>query len=112
MNWLYDPKKYIDYDALEESKKALAESRVVEKSLKPTKEQKARAKADYKRFLAADNPKQLVYYSEKSGFYKYFKAQIQKVLENSDITVHYLTSDPNDQVFQLNNPPHRPVLCG
>ena len=104
LNWLYDPKKYIDYEALEESKKALAESRVVEKSLKPTKKQKAQAKADYKRFLAADNPKKLVYYSEKSGFYKYFKAQIQEILKNSDLTVHYLTSDPNDQVFQLDNP--------
>ena len=104
LNWVYNPKKYIDYQALEESKKALAESKVIEKKLKPSKEQKARSKADYKRFLADDNKKQLVYYSEQSGFYKYFESQIEEILRNSDLTIHYLTSDPNDQVFAMDNP--------
>ena len=57
LNWMYDPKKYIDYEALEESKKALAESKVLEKKLKPTKEQKAQSKVDYKRFLDESNRK-------------------------------------------------------
>lgn len=34
LNWMYDPKKYIDYEALEESKKALAESQGVGKEAK------------------------------------------------------------------------------
>ncbi len=104
LNWIYDPKKYIDYARLEASKKLLAESRAMEKSLRPTKEQKLRAKADYKRFCAFDNPKKLVYYSEKSGFYKYFEDQIEAILARSDLAIHYLTSDPNDQIFNKNNP--------
>ncbi len=104
LNWMYDPKKYIDYEALEESKKALSESKVLEKKLKPTKEQKAQSKADYKRFLDESNRKQLVYYSEKSGFYKYFEDQIAYILEHSDITIHYLTSDPRDKIFECGDP--------
>lgn len=104
LNFIYDPKKYIDYDALEESKKALEESKGIEKALRPTKEQKMRSKADYKRFLASEPYKQLVYYSEKSGFYKYFENQIELILKESELTIHYLTSDPNDQIFQKQNP--------
>ena len=104
LNWMYDPKKYIDYAALEESKKALAESKVIEKALKPTKEQKLRSKTDYKRFLDEKSIKHLVYYSEKSGFYKYFEKQIAYILEHSDIVVHYLTSDPKDKIFDMDNP--------
>jgi YidC/Oxa1 family membrane protein insertase len=89
---------------LEKSKAALAQSRELEKKLKPTAEQKAKAKADYKRFFENDDKKPLVFYSEKSGFYKYFKGVIEYITKNSDIIVHYVTSDPNDQVFGLNNP--------
>ena len=104
LNFMYDPKKYIDYEALEESKKELEASREIEKKLKPTKEQKERAKRDYAAFCRDDNTKQLVYYSEKSGFYKYFKAQTEAIIENSDIIIHYVTSDPDDQIFGMNNP--------
>lgn len=104
LNWIYNPKKYIDYEALEESKKHLAESKAIEKKMKPTPEDKARSKADNKRFLADDNVKHLVYYSEKSGFYKYFKDQMAYILEHSDLTIHYLTSDPRDAIFQQDNP--------
>ncbi len=104
LNAIYNPKKYIDYEALEKSKIMLAESRKLEKTLRPTKEAKARAKADYKRFFAADNIKKLIYYSEKSGFYKYFEGQLNYIFEHSDLTVHYVTSDPNDVVFGMDNP--------
>lgn len=104
LNWIHNPKKYIDYKALEESKKRLEESKEVEKKLKLTPEQKAKSKADYKRFIDEKNTKQLVYYSEKSGFYKYFKDQIELILERSDIDIHYLTSDPNDAIFEMDNP--------
>ena len=104
VNLLYPPKKYIDYNALEKSKEALEKSKVLEKKLKPTAEQKARARKDYKRFFEDDNVKQLVFYSEKSGFYKYFKGVIEYITRNSDIVIHYVTSDPCDQVFELNDP--------
>ena len=104
VNLIYPPKKYVDYEALEKSKIALGKSRQLQKKMKPTAEQKARAKIDYKRFLDDNNVKQLVFYSEKNGFYKYLKGVIEYILENSDIVIHYVTSDPNDQVFSLNNP--------
>lgn len=104
LNWMYDPRKYIDYEALEKSKINLAQSKAATKKLKPTKEQKLRAKEDYKRFCKDENVKQLVYYSEKSGFYKYFADQISKILEKSDISIHYITSDPNDAIFEKKEP--------
>ena len=108
VNAMYPPKKFIDYEALEKSKAALAQSRELEKKLKPTAEQKAKAKADYKRFFEDDSKKQLVFYSEKSGFYKYFKGVIEYVTSHSDIVIDYVTSDPNDQVFSLHDPQIRP----
>ena len=104
VNLIYPPKKYIDYEALEKSKEALEKSKELEKKLKPTADQKAKAKADYKRFLDENNVKKLVFYSEKSGFYKYFKGVIEHITNNSDIVIHYVTSDPNDQVFDMDNP--------
>ena len=44
----------------------------------------------------------LVFYSEGSGYYKYFKNLIEAILEKSDITIHYVTSDPNDAIFKKN----------
>lgn len=108
VNAMYPPKKYIDYEALEKSKAALAQSKELEKKLRPTAEQKAKAKADYNRFFENDDTKQLVFYSEKSGFYKYFKGVIEYITHNSDIVIDYVTSDPNDQVFNLDNPQIRP----
>lgn len=42
-----------------------------------------------------------MFYSESSGFYKYYRGMIEELLENSDIVIHYVTSDPEDQVFQI-----------
>lgn len=99
VNAMYNPKKYIDYEALEKSKKELAEAKEREKANKPTSEQKKRSRDDYKRFCDMDNMKQLMFYSEKNGFYKYFKDVMEYVLENSDIVIHYVTSDPNDDML-------------
>ena len=55
---------------------------------------------DYKRFLKYQS-KQIVFYSEKNGFYKYFKDVIEVILKKTDIVIHYITSDPNDEVFKL-----------
>ncbi len=104
VNWLFKPAKYIDYAALEQSKKALAESKAIERTLKMSKEQKLKAKTDYKRFFADPARKELVFYAEKSGFYKYFRAVIDYVLTHSDVVIHYVTSDYNDAIFKADNP--------
>lgn len=109
VNWMYKPADYIDYEALEKSKLVLAQSKEEEKRRRLTKEEKARAKADYKAFCK-DDKKQLIFYSEKSGFYKYFKDVIEYILEHSDIMIHYVTSDPRDAVFQNPNKKIRPYF--
>ena len=67
------------------------------------RELKTRENTDYKRF-SAEEGKKLVFYSAKSGVYKYFRSVLEYVLENSDITIHYITSDPNDAIFSTKNP--------
>ena len=59
-----------------------------------------REKADYKRFFSIAN-KHLVFYSEGSGFYKYFEKLMDELLRRSNVVIHYVTSDPNDQIFAL-----------
>lgn len=102
LNIAINPKKYIDYEALEASKKELAEMVALQKDAKKgrSKEELEREKADYKRFEKYP-AKQLVFYSEKNGFYKYFKDVIEFILAKTDIVIHYITSDPNDEVFKL-----------
>lgn len=102
MNTLIDPRKHVDYAALQETRKELDELNNLGKDVDP-KEARAlrrREKADYKRFFSVIN-KHLVFYSESSGFYKYFKGYIEYLLAHTNLTIHYITSDPNDQVFEL-----------
>ena len=102
LNALINPKKYVDYDALEKSRAALAEVEALEDKKKDPnyKINRAREKKDYKRFFKIVN-KHLVIYSEKSGFYKYFEAIIEQLLAKSNITIHYVTNDPDDAIFAL-----------
>jgi len=106
-NVIYNPKRYIDY-----------ENRSVR--IKPTKAEKAalreqrrderiREKIDMQRFFSTE--KELVFFSESSGFFKYFEHFIDYIIENSDITVHYLTADINDQVFKFNKPRFESYFC-
>lgn len=103
VNWMYKPKDYIDYDALEKSKEALAESKELAKKLQLSREDKIRAKTYYKAFCK-DEQKEVIFYAEKSGFYKYFKNVIEYILEHSDIKIHYVTSDPKDAIFTKPHP--------
>lgn len=100
LNIFINPKKYVDYKALDSSRKALQELQDLNKATKRTKEQIKKEKADYKRFFSIVN-KKLVFYSESSGFYKYYKGIIEYILKNTNITIHYITSDFNDQVFEI-----------
>ena len=111
LNWLIKPAKYVDYPALEESKKELSEIESLTPKVSP--EDKKREKADYKRFFSVAN-KHLVFYSEKSGFYKYYEDLIGELLKRSNLIIHYITSDPKDQVFELakENRQIRPYYIG
>ena len=102
LNAVINPKKYVDYEALEKSRAALAEIEALESKKKDPnyKINRAREKKDYKRFFSIVN-KHLVIYSEKSGFYKYFEAIIEQLLAKSNIVIHYVTNDPDDAIFAL-----------
>lgn len=98
MNTLMKPEKYIDYEALRKSKAELDSINTLSAGV--SKEDKKREKADYKRFFSVAN-KHLVFYSEKSGFYKYYKPTIEYLLEHSNVVIHYVTNDPKDQIFKI-----------
>ena len=102
LNFCINPKKYIDYEALAQSREELEK---VEKLSAVTKHKRPpelvkREKADYKRFIAFEN-KQIVFYSEKNGFYKYFRDVIETIQRRTDVIIHYISSDPDDEIFSL-----------
>lgn len=100
LNTIINPKKYIDYEKLEKARRAFEEIDSVGKKTAVSKEDRKRERTDYKRFFSIGN-KHLVFYSESNGFYKYFKGIIEYILENTNIVVHYITSDPSDHIFEL-----------
>ena len=111
LNLVIRPAKYIDYDILHKSQKELESINAMSSGV--SKEDRKREKADYKRFFSVAN-KHLVFYSESSGFYKYYRATIEYLLTHSNATIHYVTSDPGDQVFALakSQPRIRPYYIG
>lgn len=116
LNAAISPKKYVDYERLSESRKALADIERLgdgkEKDAR-AKENAKREKADYKRFFKIVN-KHFVIYSERSGFYKYFESLINGLKKKSNITIHYVTSDPDDAIFKLaeTDPKIKPYYIG
>ena len=100
LNAVIPPKKYVDYEALEASRKELSMLENVESNKTQSKELKKREKADYKRFFSIAN-KHLVFYSERSGFYKYFRDIIENLLKRTNVSIHYITNDPDDAIFKL-----------
>ncbi len=101
-NWIIKPRQYVDYDRLEESRRQLRELQSVGKKKRESffSENKRKERADYKRFFSVVN-KHLVFYSENNGFYKYYKGVIEHLLEHTNLTIHYITSDPNDKIFEM-----------
>lgn len=101
-NLIYSPKKYIDYA----NRTMPAKLTSAERAEKSTRERalRKREKADSKRFYAKGLTKNLVVYSEGSGYWKYFKTIVEYVIANSDIVVHYVTNDPDDQIFNQESP--------
>lgn len=100
VNVIYNPKQYIDYKTLNAMKaKAKADAEINKANNKLSKQY-------YKEICKKGNLEsmELMFYSEQSGFYKYFQNIIEAILANSDITIHYVTSDPSDAIFKMNNP--------
>ena len=109
-NMIVKPRDYIDYEDLNAARdefNAIEEATKGDRKWYQPDPLARRAKADYKRFFKVDG-KHLVFYSESSGFYKYFQGAIEWLLNHSDVRIHYLTSDPNDQVFDIAK--HEPRL--
>lgn len=100
LNKAINPKKYVDWNELESTREELATYISDAKKTKADKELIKRCKEDYKKFLALGN-KHLVFYSESNGFYKYYAGTIDFILKNTDIPLHYITSDPNDHIFEM-----------
>ena len=100
LNIFINPKKYVNYEELEKTRKELNELNNLNKKNKRTREQITKEKLDYKKFFKIIN-KHLVFYSESNGFYKYYKGIIEYILDNTNITIHYITSDYNDNIFKL-----------
>lgn len=101
LNKFINPRKYVDYKELEKTQKELDELELLDKkNNKLTTEEKKKQKQDYKKFFKVVN-KHLVFYSESNGFYKYYKGIIEYLLEHSKLTIHYITSDYHDNIFNL-----------
>lgn len=115
LNWIIKPRKYVDYEKLNKSRENLAELQNIGKKKKESffSENKKKERRDYKRFFSVVN-KHLVFYSESNGFYKYFKGFIEYLLEHTNITIHYITSDANDDIFKMEqeNPQIRAYYIG
>lgn len=115
-NVIIKPAKYIDYDELEASRDDIEALHALEAGRKKRRwfdPLSKREKADYKRFFNTVN-KHIVFYSESSGFYKYFKGAVEWLLKNSDAPIHYVTNDPDDQIFELakREPRIKPYFIG
>ena len=102
-NIIIKPAKYIDYDDLEASRQELAtlenvgaEDKVPWYKPNPLRR---RERADYKRFMNTVD-KRIVFYSERSGFWKYFGGYVEYLLAHGDGIIHYITNDPNDAIFE------------
>lgn len=100
VNIIYSPKKYINYEALEQMKKDAAAEKA------EAKKNKALAKKYYKEFFSKENQKDMhiVFYSEGSGYYKYLGNLVEELIRRAKYAVHYVTSDPDDAIFKKKDP--------
>lgn len=115
LNAAINPKKYVDYEALQKSREELQKIQNLDGGKKDAeyRANKKRERDDYKRFFGIVN-KHLVIYSERSGFYKYFEALIDGLLRRSNIVIHYVTNDPHDAIFEMakSEPRLKPYYIG
>ena len=109
LNVLYSPKKLaqkaLTYLA---SLRKTPEEQKAERKRK--RELSKREKCDAASFSAAK--KQIVFYAISGGQYKFYKAIIDYLLEHSEIVIHYLTNDPDAEVFSNQNAQLLPYYAG
>lgn len=114
LNIWINPKNYIDYKALEKSKEELKQAKAF-MTTKQKEDKKSpyrdKEKADYKKFIKTAD-KKIVFYSEKNGFYKYYKNIIEEIIRRTNIVIHYITSDPEDEVFGMESDQFKPYYIG
>ena len=100
-NWNMPGEKRVDYPALravQSELKKFEDELAAKKVVSP--EDRRREKEDYKKFFKVAN-KHLVFYSESSGFYRYFKSIIDWLVAHTNVVIHYVTNDPKDVVFGI-----------
>ena len=113
-NWNIKPEKHVDYPALRKIQSELAKFEAeLKKKASVSPEDRKREKQDYRRFFKVAN-KHLVFYSESSGFYRYFRSIIDWLLKHTNLTIHYVTNDPKDVIFSIakSEPRIRPYYIG
>jgi len=96
-NAVYNPKKLVAAHLLVPPPKLSREERLQKKLLR--QKQAELESASVKRFYSSDNSDKLVFYSVVGGQYKYFSEIIDYLLVNTEIVVHYITNDFNDQLL-------------
>jgi len=96
-NRIDDPRRLLDYDALA---RPLGPSRAQRAAARAaSRANHAKERADIRAFNAAPD-KQVMIYSEGSGYWKYFARLVGWLGANTSLVVHYVTSDPDDRVFE------------
>jgi YidC/Oxa1 family membrane protein insertase len=108
-NVIFSPKKYIDYENRTVRQKPPKDVRLAEKE--KSRELAKRETADAKRFAQTEK-KRLVIYSEAKGYYKYFDKIIESIVKHSGVTIHYVTSDPDDTIFDTHHEQIVPYYIG
>ena len=98
LNKIINPENYVDYNELNITKKELDKLTLDTRTKKIIK----REKEDYKRFLNIEN-KHLVVYSEDASYYNFMRGIVEYILNHTNITIHYVTSDYNDVNLKKNS---------
>jgi YidC/Oxa1 family membrane protein insertase len=96
-NAVYNPKKLVAAELLVPPPKINRNERLGQKALR--RQQAELENASIKRFYSSDNSNRLVFYSVIGGQYKYFSEIIDYLLVNTEIVVHYITNDFNDELM-------------
>ncbi|MDR2381202.1 MAG: YidC/Oxa1 family membrane protein insertase, partial [Bifidobacteriaceae bacterium] len=100
-NVVYRPEKHVNFAAIPKRVVLTRAERAAARAEK--RANRSREKGDIARFLAAPD-KRLMFYSESSGYWKYFRRLIEWLLANTALEIHYVTSDPADKVFERGHP--------
>ncbi|MDR2043077.1 MAG: membrane protein insertase YidC [Clostridium sp.] len=98
VNFMDNPKKSVAPELLVPPEKPSKEERRMEKQRR--RRILALENESVRRFHASADPNKLVFYSVSGGQYQYYSEMIDWLLANSDLTIHYLTNDPEDVLLE------------